>query len=843
MNHAFPAALIVLALAGASPAGEPPSPADDAFQAAANLFAAGRHAEASEAYAAFPKAHPEDARAYEARFMAAESLFRAGKTPESLKAFVALRADPRAAFREANALYLLGRPTDAAPRLRELVARKDIPSELAGPAWYFLARSLVAMGRIDEARKALHAAPKPQHAPALAYLAAARGDVEAAAFLASEDAGRGDSEALEAALAAYREASSSGSALVSEALFKMGELLRRAGRPAEAVPCYRRVADEFASNPVAPHARLGLAWSALAAGDHGTAVREAARVRKDVDDPPLAAEARFVEGTALLATGKYADAARVLEPLVAARDSALPEGRVLRRTAWAAVAAGRKDLAARAAKGLLALGGPPEREAEARLLAAEAELAAGRPAEAIAHLDALAALAWKKSDGVALGALASYRRAVALDMKGDFHAAAGAYATFRDSYPRHTLAPWASALAGRAHLSGGRPADAAKCFKAARAHFQGTPEESEILWGSTVAEFRLGSFVSMAGYARRIIAGHANSSRAADAAYWLGWWHLERGEHARSAERFRDAAGLAGKAGRKKLVALAKLEEASALEKSGDFEGAFRTAKALVTGPLAAHAPAEAVLWVSEALRSSGDTEEARRILDGSLERFGDDAERARLLYALGELARVKGKADRALELFEKAIAVEPPPGLRAAALLGKARCLVGKRSRREIEVILRNVIARTAGWPRAAAYVELGELCLGEAETLASRQRAALAERAARDFMLVVILYAPDASGEGARLVARALLGAARAHALLGRYVKARDNLEKLLAEPLYRAGPDGKETPEAIEARKLLEEVGLKASGLQAGGAEETPRPETPEPGKPSVGGKGAK
>ena len=347
----------------------------------------------------------------------------------------------------------------------------------------------------------------------------------------------------------------------------------------------------------------------------------------------------------------------------------------------------------------------------------------------------------------------------------------------------------------------------------------------------------------MAGFARRIIAGHANSPRAADAAYWLGWWHLERGEHARSAERFRDAAALAGKAGRTKLVALATLEEASALEKSGDARGAFRTAKALVTGPLAAHAPAEAVLWVSEALRASGKTEEARRILDSSLERFGDDAERARLLYALGELARVKGRPESALAFFEKAISADPPPDLRAAALLGKARCLVGKRSRREIEVILRNVIARTAGWPRAAAYVELGALRLNEAEALASRERSALAERAARDFMLVVILYTPDASGEGARLVARALLGAARAHALLGRYVKARDNLEKLLSEALYRAGPDGKETPEAVEARELLEEVGLKASDLGSGGAPETPKPETPGPGKPSVGGEGTK
>jgi TolA-binding protein len=820
MDRVLSSVFVSLALAAASSAGEPPSPADDAYQAAANLFAGGRYVEAAGAYSAFPKAHSADARAAEARFMAAESLFRAGKRAKSIEAFAALRADPRAALREANALYLLGRPADALARLRELVSQKGLPAALAGPARYFLARSLVALGKLDEARKALKAAPKPPPAPERPYLAAALGDVEAAAFLAPKGKGGGDPKRLASALAAYRDALGAGGDLVPDVLFKMGELLRRAGKPAEAVPCYRRAADEFASSPVAPHARLGLAWSALGAGDAGAAAREAARLRAEARDGALAAEARFAEGTALLAAARYSDAASALEPLIKAMDNPkdvpVPRDRVLRRAAWAAVAAGRKDLAARAASGLLALKLPSGRAAEAHLLAAEADLASGRPAEAVAHLDAA------KGGGARLDALVSYRRAVALDMKGDAGVAAAAFVSFRKSYPKHPLAPWAAALAGRAYLAGGRPGDAAKCLKLAREHFGGGPEEPEILWGSTVAEYRLGSFVSMAGFARRIVEGHPASPRAADAAYWLGWWHLERGEHARSAERFRDAAGLAVKVGRKKLAAVATLEAASAAEKSGDRGGAFRTASELVTGPLAAHAPAEAVLWVAEALRDEGKTEEARRLLDRSLARVGDGAERARLLYALGELARVKGRMAPALAFFEKAISAGPPPDLRAAALLGKARCLVATGRRREVEVILQNVIDRTAGWPRATAYVELGKLRLEEAAALEGRDRAALAERAARDFMLVAVLYVPEARGEGSRLSAQALLGAARAYALLARHVAARDRLEELLARPLLRVGADGKETPEAVEARKLLEEVGLKASGMRSGGAD---------------------
>jgi len=152
--------------------------------------------------------------------------------------------------------------------------------------------------------------------------------------------------------------------------------------------------------------------------------------------------------------------------------------------------------------------------------------------------------------------------------------------------------------------------------------------------------------------------------------------------------------------------------------------------------------------------------------------------------------------------------------------------------------VILQNVIDRTAGWPRAAAYVELGKLRLEEASALEKDERTALAERAARDFMQVVVLYVSDKPGEGARLSAQALLGAARAYALLGRYVTARDRLEQLLATPLFRTGLDDKETPEAVEARKLLEDVGLRASGMQSGatGAE----PDKTKPASVQEGGR---
>ncbi|MHC4200328.1 MAG: tetratricopeptide repeat protein, partial [Planctomycetota bacterium] len=281
-----------------------PSTADDAWRAAGNLFARGRYPEASEGYAAFADEFAKDARAPEARFRSGEALFRAGLLEESLKRFRALRDDARAALREANVLYLTKRPEKAVAKLREMLAREGLPASLEGPARYFLARSLLSLGRPDEARKAVEKAPKAPK-PARACLKLALGDVEAAAYLAGKKKGAGDAGRLEAALAAYRDAlekDAGGGRLAPEILFGIGELLRRSGRAKEAIEHYRRVAEEHASSPVAPYARLGLSWAALGRGDFDGAAREAKRSgQKAREGGPLAAEARYAEGTAHLA--------------------------------------------------------------------------------------------------------------------------------------------------------------------------------------------------------------------------------------------------------------------------------------------------------------------------------------------------------------------------------------------------------------------------------------------------------------------------------------------------------------------------------------------------------------
>ena len=219
------------------------TPADDAWQAAENLFASGEFPDAAEAYAGFRGRHADDPRATEAGLRQGEALFRAGRLDPALAEFASAARDPRARFRLGNVLYLLGRPAEAIPHLRGLLADSGTPPELEGPARYFLIRSLVSMGKTDEARRAMVGFVLRDDAAA-AYTGLALGDIEAAGLGASvpdgRQAGEADpqqrSAAAEAAVAAYRDAlpRAGEGRLRAETLLRMAEVQRRAGRTGEA---------------------------------------------------------------------------------------------------------------------------------------------------------------------------------------------------------------------------------------------------------------------------------------------------------------------------------------------------------------------------------------------------------------------------------------------------------------------------------------------------------------------------------------------------------------------------------------------------------------------------------
>jgi tetratricopeptide (TPR) repeat protein len=814
MSRTRLAVAVALFLARSAPAFAGTAVADDTYLAAERLLGAGRWTEAAVSFGVFLKGFPDDPRAREAIFRRGEALFRGGRLEEALVEFDAAGPDLRSRFRAANTLYLLGRAADASVALSSILDEPGL-KDLEGPIRYFLARSLLARGKPDEARAVLEAYGGGA-GPAAAYVKLALGDVEAAQLgMAAEREGeaRPDKEHLDRTLSAYRDVleTATEGRLVPETLFRIAELLRWSGMTEDAARHYRRAVEVAPSGPVAPYAKLGAAWAALGSGDGAGALAmsvsaaELARGAR-ISDPRLADEIAYALGSSGLAAGRYDIAAESLSPLHGQKKPTVPRDRLLHRLAWSAIFAGKADLARASASALLAMDPPAGRAAEAHLVAGESELVSGQPAKALEHFASAAEAGEKAGAGKTLR-LAAYGHARALAAIGKPSEAAREFDAFSSEYGPHPLAACATALAARAYLAAGRDALAAERFREARDAYRGTPLEAELVWGESLAEYMRGDFDAMAALDREIVEKFPGSSRAADAAYWSAWSQLQKKDFAGAAEAFRDAARRAE--GRPGLAAAATLEAASALERAGDRKGALATALDLVTGALAEYAPLEAVLWTADALHQDGRTDRAAGILDAALRRAAGGEAASRVLYARAELLRGTGRAGEAIGLFDKVLAAAPGDALAAASRLGKARCLLAKGRRAEAEVVLENALDRTTGWGRAAAYCELGEIRLGNADSSQGEKRTRLAERAAEDFMLVVLLYEPEGPGEGAELAARALVGAARAYVLIERYASARDRLEQLIMHPLYGT------LPEAREARKLLQRIPVDATG----------------------------
>jgi TolA-binding protein len=779
--------------------------ADELYAAAQNLLAAGKYLDAAEAYLNFVNTYPKESRADEASFRGGESYFRAGSVSpaydrrtkyyeRAVEIFTPLKNDARAHFRIGNILYLLGRPEEAAKWLKTLVGRRRLSPSLAGAGEYFLARSLLALGRKEEARKTLARATKRVTGVSSAYVLLALGDLEASEYRAQRA-----KERFDAALAAYRSAleRTTKGRLAPETLFRIGELLRWAGEHADALKHYTRAVDQYPASPVKPYALLGAAYAALGVKKAEEARAHAVAARTGNGDRWLVDEARYVEGTSLVSLRKFAEAADALAPFLEAAPGDL-RSRALHRLAWSAVAGERHDLARKAVTELLNVDLPDALRAEVSYLAAEVALISGNASNAIAL--------YKKavSGSGPTATLARYRLASALWSSGDARAAAAAFDSFVEKHANHALAPNARALAARSYLAAGEGELAAARFEAARDDKRNTQQSHELLWGASLAAYMRGNFEKMADLDRQILRNHGTSDRAADAAYWLAWTHLEKSDWSRAASLFKDAAGRAKQ--RLDLAASALIESAAALERAGDRAGALATTLELLgRKELAERTPPEVALWAAQALDEQGRKDEAQKILDATLQRAGKGRARARVLYALGQIALQSGDTKTALSRFDAALRSKPTAELATACRIGRGKCLAAAGKLSQAEVIFENVASQSAGWGHAAAYVELGQLRLTWAGRNKGERRTALASKAAEDFMLVALLYEPEGPGEGARLCARALLGAAQAYLFLDKHTPALDRVEQLLAHPLYGS------LAEAKEARKLLQQIRL--------------------------------
>ena len=88
----------------------------------------------------------------------------------------------------------------------------------------------------------------------------ALGDLEASEYRVARA-----KDKFDAALAAYRSAleNTTKGRLAPETLFRIGELLRWAGKHDDALKHYTRAVDQYPTSPVKPYARLGAAYASL----------------------------------------------------------------------------------------------------------------------------------------------------------------------------------------------------------------------------------------------------------------------------------------------------------------------------------------------------------------------------------------------------------------------------------------------------------------------------------------------------------------------------------------------------------------------------------------------------
>ncbi len=747
---------------------------DDSFELARGFHAAGFMEAAARSYADFIESNPKDARIPEARFGLGECRFRQGHYKKASAEFSAIKSrgfarSDELKLRLGQCRHFEGRHDEAAKLLQGALGGK-LPKDLAEGARYFLARSLVELGRGDEAAKILGSGST-----------GAAGKVALLESLA--DGGEYD-RALKVARGLLGGALAP--ELAAEVRFREAEALRALGRSKEAASSYSKLLGAGPTAELAAAARLGLGWTHLGGGRAAEAMKLARAVRAKPPAPELSDEARFLEAVALGATGAHGEAAALLGRL--AVDSPKRFGlRAERARMWELHLAGRAEETRRAAHAFLKREGTSAGALhQARYLAAESELSLGATAKALELFRAVAD--GEGDEGIRTAA--RFGEAATLSAMGKHDEAAKKFDGFAGANRQHPLAAAALVGAGREYLAMKLYAESEGIFFQAIAATKDESLKAAALWGLALAAAGEGDKPQLA--ARRFeefLKKHPKDERASEAMLWLGWHRFSSGEVAASIATYdallKERPGTAAAGEARYRLALAchaagRTDRAAAL-----FDELRKSSPARLGG--------EVHLWLADQGRARGDLKTAAEVLESFAGFTRDPDLRSRALYFLGEVKLEAGDSKGAAVVIDRLMREFPKsPYLDAARLMkGTALRLAGDLD--GAEVLLENVISSVEGVARAKAHYELGMLKL-------ARERREDTAGALREFLRVVVLYKPADEGEGAAVWAGSALKAARASLVLEDPEGARRLLKSILAEEKCRR------TPAAGEAKKLL-------------------------------------
>lgn len=632
----------------------------------------------------------------------------------------ALRKTPAASKNDlglllARAQLAAGRPDDA---LKTLDGPCDRGSE---EAVLLRAAALAAQGKLEQAAK-LAEKQTPQNPEAsllLSRIRAAQGDTVAARALlpapgaplpADPNALRllldlqlsdTDPSAAETTITAAREQNLLPAPELDVAL---GRVRLAQNRPSDASEIFRDVlASGELPAPVRDNARLGLARSLLVLGVDARA-REV--LREGLGETPDA----LTTGEAMQ---EWIDLERKLGADPSADLRTWAEAKGTRRALEARLQLARADLEQKrpdaAITSLYELAGdpalPPEDALRARLLLAEARIAAGQTKEALESLDAI--------PPGKTGPASAYRLA---DLRGRALAANGAHRSAHDSFAaafNEARTPEEKNVASTNRLltalAAGDLALARQSFEILRANDPANPDLVRWSFLLATAEGREGNIDSLNALARRAPA----ADYAFQAKLALAEWRLSRGE-AEAAERILAtaeaeataepqasalaaaaifAADNSGSQPREELVkacteflaAHPSAPEAADIafklgelhSRAGDHTAAESVLATLAQNTAAPEQAALAKFFAAQSAARSMSSEGAGRALAWFDEIAQSNSPlRHRARFEQASLLLREGKFTDAITLYDRILASDPPPEARHAALMEKADTL-----------------------------------------------------------------------------------------------------------------------------------------------------------------------
>lgn len=743
-----------VALTAAAAWAQPES--DEGLRFADGLFARGFYADAAREYRAFLERVPAGPDAATARYRLGESEYAQSNYEEALSAFSAV-ANPgesgpprKAALRQGELLYRLGRHGDAAAALEKVAAQDDAETEPG--ALYYLAKARFDNGQLPGARDALETliSAYPSHA-LTPYASYQLGFVHLGL----------DEPAAAAASFSRAGETAADDAVRAESRFRAAEAYSAAGFTLDAVAAYDALQSAYPNTEYAERASYGAAYGHFRTGDYQEAIARARRFLKSQPASPQAPALRFLLASALEKTGDAAAAAAEYRAVRDAENAGEYKARAQYALAWAAYRAG--DLAAARTEAERARSDftGTANGADAAFLLGQIDQAEGRHDAALARYSEAAAA----SPAGLFAADARFKEAETLALLARYDEAAKGFQAFLASHPDHALAAEARIRSADARFLTADFAAAAADLEAILAESDDPAVIEQTRYRLALAHYNGGDKKKAADAFERLLKDAPDGTFAVEVRVRLAEYLADEGGAVDRALSLFDSALKAEPEG--PLASRARRGLGIARFQAGDFDGAAEALQELVEEKSGAPLTASLYAWLGQHWIDKGAYDNAAAALEELVVNHPAYPGRADAQFALADAYAKNGDEPKARELFREIHeSGEGEASLRAAYRLG--RLLAAGGDGEAAIPLLEAATAITSDDTGAQARFALGEI-------RDSRDDWA---GAVRDFMLVGILYQHE------NLTGEALWRAAMAYERLEQREKAIEVLRELAAD-----------------------------------------------------------